>query len=60
MGEQLCRDLLARGWYVAMADIKQNAELAAELGSKAEYYHTNVADYDSQARTFEAVFHRYG
>jgi NAD(P)-dependent dehydrogenase (short-subunit alcohol dehydrogenase family) len=60
MGEAISRDLASRGWTVAMADIKSNDSLAKELGSNARFYHCNVADYDSQAKTFDQVFKDYG
>ncbi|KAF2492232.1 NAD(P)-binding protein [Lophium mytilinum] len=60
MGQGLSRDLVSKGWRVAMADIQPNAELSKELGEGAEFFETNVADYDSQARTFQAVFDKYG
>ncbi|KAK3614715.1 hypothetical protein LTR56_027071 [Elasticomyces elasticus] len=60
MGEALTRELVNRGWFVAMADIRESPALSAELGSKAEFYKTNVADYASQAATFSAVFRTHG
>ena len=43
-----------------MAEIQEDAELAAELGDKAKYYHTGVSDYDSQAKTFDAALKEHG
>jgi NAD(P)-dependent dehydrogenase (short-subunit alcohol dehydrogenase family) len=43
IGEALSRDLVSRGWTVAMADVRPNIEPSGEL-VKCE-----VADYDSQA-----------
>ncbi|KAK5712234.1 hypothetical protein LTR17_018047 [Elasticomyces elasticus] len=60
MGEALTRELVNRGWFVAMADIRESPALSAELGSKAKFYKTNVADYSSQAATFSAVFRTHG
>ncbi|KAK5128937.1 hypothetical protein LTR85_000270 [Meristemomyces frigidus] len=60
MGEALSRELVNRGWFVAMVDVKDNAALLEELGDKASFHHTNVASYDSQAATFQAVFDRHG
>jgi NAD(P)-dependent dehydrogenase (short-subunit alcohol dehydrogenase family) len=60
MGEALSRELTSRGWKVAMADIKENRALSKELGSKAKFYHCNVADYDSQAKAFDQVFKDHG
>ncbi|KXT13718.1 hypothetical protein AC579_10075 [Pseudocercospora musae] len=56
MGEALSRELVSRKWIVAMADVKANARLLSELGTSARFYYTDVADYDSQARTFNQVF----
>jgi NAD(P)-dependent dehydrogenase (short-subunit alcohol dehydrogenase family) len=60
MGLALSRELVGRGWKVAMADIQPNAELSKELGDKAEFFKTDVADYDSQAETFQATFNKWG
>ncbi|KAK5685093.1 hypothetical protein LTS10_003168 [Elasticomyces elasticus] len=60
MGEALTRELVNRGWFVAMADIRESPALSTELGSKAKFYKTNVADYASQAATFSAVFASHG
>ncbi|KAF1991818.1 15-hydroxyprostaglandin dehydrogenase [Aulographum hederae CBS 113979] len=60
MGLALSRDLVQKGWRVAMTDIRPNAELSRELGDRASFFETNVADYDSQAKTFQAVWDKYG
>ena len=60
MGEALSRSLVQKGWNVAMADIQPNAALARELGDKAAFFNTNVADYHSQADTFQAVWDKWG
>lgn len=60
MGEALSRDLVSRGWQVAMADIQANEELSKELGENAAFFRCDVADYDSQAQTFQAVWDKYG
>ncbi|KAF9891662.1 hypothetical protein FE257_003674 [Aspergillus nanangensis] len=60
MGEALSEDLVSKGWQVAMADIQQNPELASRLGESASFHHCDVADYDSQASTFQDVWDRYG
>ena len=60
MGEALSRELVKLGWIVAMFDIKENKFLAEELGSRARFYHCNVADYDSQAKAFDQVFEDFG
>lgn len=60
MGEALARDLVSKGWRVCMADINPNDTLSAELGDAAFFAKTNVADYDSQARTFTETFEKWG
>ena len=60
MGQALSRDLTSKGWLVAMADIQTNEALSKELGDKAAFFHCNVADYDSQAKMFQAVWDKYG
>lgn len=60
MGEALTEDLVSKGWQVAMADIQQNNALTAKLGDKASFHHCDVADYDSQAKTFQEVWDKYG
>lgn len=60
MGEALSRDLTSKGWKVAMADIQANEELSKELGEHAAFFQCDVADYDSQAHMFQAVWNKYG
>jgi NAD(P)-dependent dehydrogenase (short-subunit alcohol dehydrogenase family) len=60
MGEALSRELVKKGWKVAMADIQSNEALSKELGSNAVFFKTNVADYDSQAATFQGTWDRFG
>ncbi|KAH9827356.1 15-hydroxyprostaglandin dehydrogenase [NAD(+)] [Teratosphaeria destructans] len=60
MGEALTRDLVSRGWWVAMADIQENQTLALDMGPRARFYHTDVSSYESQAATFQAVFNQRG
>ncbi|KAF2837877.1 15-hydroxyprostaglandin dehydrogenase [Patellaria atrata CBS 101060] len=60
MGLALSRDLVNRGWKVAMADINPNVELSKELGDKAEFFKCNVADYDSQAEMFQKAWDKFG
>ena len=60
MGEALAEDLVSKGWQVAMADIQQNADLAAKLGDSASFHQCDVARYESQAKTFQEVWDRYG
>jgi NADP-dependent 3-hydroxy acid dehydrogenase YdfG len=60
MGEALARDLVSRGWKVCMADINRNETLLTELADNSIFCKTDVADYDSQAQTFEATFEKWG
>ncbi|CAI6094359.1 unnamed protein product [Clonostachys chloroleuca] len=59
MGEALAEDLASQGWQIAMADIKENAQLSFRLGENASYHYCNVADYDSQAQCFQSVWDKY-
>ena len=60
MGEALSKSLVENGWNVAMADIQSNASLVKQLGDKGAFFNTNVADYHSQAITFQAVWDKWG
>ncbi|KAK5110480.1 hypothetical protein LTR62_005831 [Meristemomyces frigidus] len=60
MGEAITRELVGRGWYVAMADIRPNAALSHDLGTNATFYETDVASYDSQAATSSSIFEDRG
>lgn len=60
MGEALTRELVNRGWFVAMADLKPNDDLLKDLGSSTSYHYTDVASYSSQASTFDAVYRTHG
>jgi NADP-dependent 3-hydroxy acid dehydrogenase YdfG len=60
MGEALSRHFVGKGWNVAMADIRPNEALSKELGNKAAFFQTNVADYHSQAQTFQGAFDKWG
>ncbi|KAK4575032.1 hypothetical protein LTR86_000882 [Recurvomyces mirabilis] len=60
MGEAITRELVSRGWHVAMADIRPNDALSREFGSNATFHETNVASYDSQASLFSSVFKAKG
>ncbi|KAK0924982.1 hypothetical protein LTR91_020258 [Friedmanniomyces endolithicus] len=60
IGEALTRELINRGWFVAMADLRESTALTDEFGSKAKFYETDVASYDAQAKTFAVVFHSHG
>jgi NAD(P)-dependent dehydrogenase (short-subunit alcohol dehydrogenase family) len=46
MGMALVRELVNRGWKVAVADINENNTFAEELGDASSFYKCNVADYD--------------
>lgn len=60
MGMALARDLIKRGWKVAIADINENKTFAEELADGASFHKCNVADYDSQADMFQNVWNKYG
>lgn len=60
MGEAISRHLASLDWKIALADIKPNDSLAADLGPSARFYHTDVASYSSQAATFSAVWRDFG
>lgn len=51
MGMALVRDLVRRGWKVAVADINENKALVEELGGGASFHKCNVADYDRCVRS---------
>lgn len=46
MGMGIVRQLVKRGWKVAIADINENKEFAEELGEASSFHKCNVADYD--------------
>lgn len=46
MGMALVRDLVKRGWKVAVADIQENAQFADEIGETASFHQCNVASYE--------------
>ena len=60
MGEALTRELIHRGWFVAMADLHESTCLTHEFGPRAKFYHCNVASYESQATVFDDVFKSRG
>lgn len=60
MGEAITRDLISRGWKVALADINRKESLEKDLGPNATFFKTNIADYDSHASTFQLVFKKWG
>ncbi|RDW77008.1 hypothetical protein BP6252_05061 [Coleophoma cylindrospora] len=62
MGEALATHLVSKGWLVGCFDLQRGPgeKLVAELGENAVFVEVDVANYDSQARGFEAVFSRWG
>ncbi|KAK0354136.1 hypothetical protein LTR59_010268 [Friedmanniomyces endolithicus] len=42
IGEALTRELINRGWFVAMADLRESKALTDEFGSKAKFYETDL------------------
>ncbi|KAF4634269.1 hypothetical protein G7Y89_g3852 [Cudoniella acicularis] len=62
MGEALATHLISKDWPVTCLDLQRGTgeALAASLGPNASFFEANVADYDSQARVFQAVFEKWG
>ena len=62
MGESLATHLVSKNWLVAVADLQRGPgeALAKTLGTNATFFETDVASYESQAKTFEAVFKKWG
>jgi NAD(P)-dependent dehydrogenase (short-subunit alcohol dehydrogenase family) len=60
MGMGIVQRLVAKGWKVAIADVKENAPFAEQLGEAAGFYACDVADYESQAGMFQRVWEAYG
>lgn len=62
MGEALATHYISKGWLVACLDLQRGPgeALASSLGPNAQFWEANVADYDSQAAVFQAVFDKWG
>jgi NAD(P)-dependent dehydrogenase (short-subunit alcohol dehydrogenase family) len=60
MGQVLARELVQRGWKVALADIQENIAFSKELGENAVFFKCDVADYDSQAKMFQGAWDKWG
>ncbi|KAH6665415.1 hypothetical protein B0J14DRAFT_521934 [Halenospora varia] len=62
MGEALATHLISKNWLVACLDLQRGPgeALASSLGPNACFFEANVADYDSQAKVFQAVFDKWG
>lgn len=60
MGAAFTRDLVKKGWNVAMLDVKASPELQADVGDAATFFAGDVSDYDSQAKCFQAAWDVYG
>lgn len=60
MGMAITSRLIEKGWNVAIADIKPNAEFAEQLGDTCTFYKCDVANYDSQAKMFQQVWDKHG
>jgi len=61
IGLALARDLLAKGWRVALLDVSPTgASTTAELGASVMYYHCDVSSWESQAAAFAATFEKWG
>jgi NAD(P)-dependent dehydrogenase (short-subunit alcohol dehydrogenase family) len=62
MGESLAIHFVSKNWLVAVADLQRSPgeALARTLGANATFFETDVASYESQAKTFDAVFRKWG
>jgi 15-hydroxyprostaglandin dehydrogenase (NAD) len=61
IGLALAKDLLAKGWRVALLDVSPaGASIAVELGASAIYFHCDVSSWESQAAAFAATFEIWG
>jgi NAD(P)-dependent dehydrogenase (short-subunit alcohol dehydrogenase family) len=62
MGESLATHFVSKNWLVAVADLQRGPgeALARTLGANAIFFETDVASYESQAKTFDAVFRKWG
>jgi hypothetical protein len=51
-----------KNWVVAVADLQRGPgeALTRTLGANANFFETDVASYESQAKTFEAGFKKWG
>jgi 15-hydroxyprostaglandin dehydrogenase (NAD) len=62
IGLALTRDLVSKGWNVAIGDINLQAgeELAAELGPTVCFQQTNVSDWEQLAALFKKAWTTWG
>lgn len=62
MGEALATNFASSGWYVACLDLQRvpGEALAASFGPAAHFWEADVANYDSQALVFQAVYNKLG
>lgn len=61
MGLALAKDLLAKGWRVALLDVSPaGASITAELGASATYFYCDVSSWESQAAAFSGTFEKWG
>jgi NAD(P)-dependent dehydrogenase (short-subunit alcohol dehydrogenase family) len=62
MGEALATHYVSRGCLAACLDLQRGPgeALAASVGPSAQFWEANVAEYDSQAKVFQAVFDKWG
>ncbi|KAJ5385552.1 hypothetical protein N7517_003463 [Penicillium concentricum] len=58
IGLALTKDLVAKGWYVVMADVDEKAgrALSKELGNQVLFQVTDVRSYSQQASLFKTAF----
>ncbi len=62
LGEAVARHLVAAGARVTLADVNDEAgeKLAAELGDKAVFVHTDITDEANVSATLTALLERWG
>ena len=62
IGLALTRDLISKGWNVAMGDINEAAgnSLTAELGGGVRFSRTDVSDWDQLAALFKLAWTTWG
>lgn len=60
MGEAFTKDLVSKGWHVAMFDVNKNGQLVSSLGDAVSFYKGSVASYADQGKCFEDVWKTHG
>jgi NAD(P)-dependent dehydrogenase (short-subunit alcohol dehydrogenase family) len=62
IGEALTKDLLGRGWRIAVFDIQDDLgdKFTQELGDNFLYVHCELTNYEEQGAAFQKVFDKWG